>query len=565
MPTTQLFTQPFSTNIRTISGLVNFVAQDDYVILCDTSTGSVQIELPTIPANYWSAQWRISVVDASYNASVNPITITAPTGFSINGQSSATIISNGAGYIIMVSNNLNYSALYSGVISGTTSVGLIPISNAGLLALVNAGTISAGQFYFVNDVSNVSFANGEGVAVQGIKVNGYTTIEGSGSFFNADYQAIGNYSGVSNYVNNVGIWSASAPPSFVQYSIVIYNNLHYQNNTGTWGSTTPNLDAVNWSVLAKSKTNGYILVQDSVKYDILNNVVVYRADEKNNEVDRYVSGGFDSLVNFQWGRDVVKNNKLRGNSLMKTTNSFCSFNGNILENGILQDETGYSLTSAGAYNGNTIIEGASVTMLLSVSAPIGNGRNAGTIANNHFGNGVTIRFTEVGSGISFTSNTMEVVNSNLGNLTTSISNKRCVSGFSNFERIILCDNSANSYVKNYILTIDTKYANENNWVGIFIMRNTADVIRFITNLPTNHPCTFYAEQGSSPFAFAQFLIRPLSATATDVILGASNQFTTTPLPATYGIANSTTNQGADFMVIQKQGTINQAINYTSIL
>lgn len=566
-----LFSQPYPNTIRTISGVLNVVSNDDSVLWCDTSSGAVVIELPTIPTNYWSTQWRIYVVDKTYNASVNSITINAPVGFTINGQSSAVITSNGAGYVIMVSSNTNYAGLYSGVISGTTTTQLINITNAGLLALATAGTIGAGQFYFVTDVSNVSNTNGEGVAVQGIKVNGYSTILGSGSFFNADYQNVGNYSAVSNYVNNVGIWTSPTPlpfvppPSFVQYSIVIYNNLHYQNLTGTYGSTTPDLDAVNWVLLPKSKTNGYILVQDAVKYDILNNVVVYRADDKNNEVDRYVSGGFDSLLTFQWGRNVVKNNKLRGNSLMKTTNSYCSFDGNILENGILQDATNYKLVSAGAYNGNTIIEGASVTMLFSASAPIGNGRNAGTIANNHFGNGVTIRLTEIATGVSFTGNTMEVLNCNLGNLTTSISNKRCVSGFSNFERTILCDSSVNSYVKNYILTIDTKYTNENNWVGIFIMRNTTDVIRFITNLPTNHPCTFYAEQGSTPFAFAQFLIRPFSATAPDVILGASNQFTTSPLPATYGIANTTTNQGADFIVIQKQGTINQAINYTSIL
>lgn len=556
---TQLFEQSFSTNIRTISGLVNFVAQDDYVILCDTSTGAVQIELPTIPPNVWSAQWRISIVDASFNASVNPITITAPIGYSINGQNSASIVSNGAGYVIIVSNNTNYAGLYGGVISGTTSVGLINITNAGLLALITAGTISAGQFYFVNNVSNVSFANGEGVAIQGIKVNGYTTIEGSGSFFNADYQGVGSYTGVSNYVNNVGIWSATAPPSFVQFSITIYNNLHYQNLTGAWG-TAPNTDVVNWVLLPKSKTNGYILVQDSVKYDVVNNVVVYRADERNNEVDRYVSGGFDSLAIFQWGRDVVKNNKLKGNSLMKTTNSYCSFNGNILENGTLQDATGYNLTSAGAYNGNTIIEGASVTMLFSASAPIGNGRNAGTIANNHFGNGVTIRFTEVGSGVSFSTNTMEVVNSNLGNLTASISNKRCVSGFSNFERILLANNTPLSYWKNFILTIDTKYTNENNWVGIFYLRDTADVINFIVNLPTNHPCTFYSEIGSFPTA--KFRIVGVGGASTDCILGASNQFAGS---GNYILSNVSTNQGAEFIVIQKQGTINQAINLTKLI
>ena len=554
---TQLFQQSFSTNIRTISGLVNFVAQDDYVILCNTSTGAVQIELPVIPPNFWSAQWRISIVDASFNASVNPITITAPTGYSINGQNSASIVSNGAGYVIIVSNNTNYAGLYSGVISGTTSVGLINITNAGLLALVSAGTISAGQFYFVNDVSNVSFANGEGVAVQGIKVNGYTTIEGSGSFFNADYQGVGNYSGVTNYVNNIGIWTSSTPapfvqpPSFVQFSIVIYNNLHYQNLTGTWGSTTPDLDNVNWVLLPKSKTNGYILVQDAVKYDILNNVIVYRADERNNEVDRYVSGGFDSLVNFQWGRNVVKNNKLRGNSLMKTTNSYCSFDGNILENGILQDATNYKVVSAGAYNGNTIIEGASVTMLFSASAPIGNGRNAGTIANNHFGNGVTIRFTEVATGVTFATNTMEVLNCNLGNLTTSITNKRCVSGFSNFEAILqfpLHWKAPNQ------LKIDASYVNQYNWVGVFYLRDIPDFMDEIDGLPTNHISTFYVFNSG---VTELFQINAISTATALQIVGNSIFFPT--IPQNYGFTQR--NNGNDYFQMQKSGNLNQVVNY----
>jgi hypothetical protein len=203
-------------------------------------------------------------------------------------------------------------------------------------------------------------------------------------------------------------------------------------------------------------------------------------------------------------------------------------------------------------------------MLFSASAPIGNGRNAGTIANNHFGNGLTLRLTEVAIGISFSTNTMEVLNCNLGNLTASISNKRCVSGFSNFEATLYCGLGANSYWKNFILTIDTKYVNENNWVGIFTLRDVPDKVSFIVDLPTNHPCTFYCDPLSSPYAFIGFLIVGLASASNDCILGASNQFPIA-LPQVYQVKNKTTNQGADFMVIQKQGTINQAINYTSIL
>lgn len=557
-----LFEQPYATNIRTISGIVNEVTQDDYVLLCDTSSSPVVLNLASIPVNYWSTQYKLFVVDSGNNASSNSITINAPTSFTINGQPSASITVNGAGYMITISSNTNYAGLYSGVISGTTSIGLINITNASLIALVNAGTVSAGQFYFVTDVANVDFASGEGVAVQGIKVGGSTTVNGSGTFWNADYQGVGDYSGVPSYANNVGIWSTSIPASFVIGSVAIYNNLHYLNQTGTWGSA-PSGDAINWLPLGKAKTNGYILEQDEVKYDLLNNVVVYRADKRNNEVDSYTNGGDNSIVLFQWGRDVVKNNKVKGNSLMKTTNSWCSFDGNILENGTLTDTTIYNILGAGSYNGNLINNGASVTMALSGSKPIGNGRNAGTVSNNRFSEGVTIRFTEIATGVTFGSNVMEVVNSNLGNLTASVTNKRCVSGFSNFEATVLADNSGSSYWKAFVLNFDTNYTNEFNWVGIFYLLRTADSIHEIVDLPTNHPCTFYTAVGSLGSNAKFLIISKGLVTTSNQIVGANNQFPT--LNINYLLTEYTTTVGAEFIVIQKVGTINQAINYTQIL
>jgi hypothetical protein len=63
---------------------------------------------------------------------------------------------------------------------------------------------------------------------------------------------------------------------------------------------------------------------------------------------------------------------------------------------------------------------------------------------------------------------------------------------------------------------------------------------------------------------AKFLIVGKSIVTTDGIVGALNQFPS-GANVNYSLTTFTTNQGADFMVIQKQGTINQAINYTSIL
>jgi hypothetical protein len=551
-----LFEQPYATNIRTITGATNLVTQDDYVLLCDTSSAPVGVQLASIPTNFWSTQYKLFVVDSGNNASSNSITITAPIGFTINGQPSASIIVNGAGYMITISSNTNYAGLYSGVISGTTSIGLINITNANLIALVNAGTVSAGQFYFVTNVSNVDSASGEGVAVQGIKVNGVTTVEGSGTFWNADYQGVGDYSGVPSYANNVGIWSTNPPASFVVGSVAIYNNLNYLNISGLWGSA-PSGDVANWQLLGKAKTNGYILEQDNVKYDLLNNIVVYRADKRNNEVDSYTSGGDNSLLLFQWGRNVVKNNKVKSNSLMKTTNSWCSFDGNILDNGTLTDTTIYNVAGAGSYVGNLIDSGASVTMQLLTAPfkPVGNGRNAGTVSYNRFSEGVTIRFTEIASGVTFSKNVMEVINCILGNLTASISNKRCVSGFSNFEVTI----RKPPYWKapNQLL-INPNYASEYSWVGIFYMENYETAIVEIEGLPTNHPCTFLVAPTSLP-TFVLWFITDIATAQTNplTIVGSSTYITV----STNNVMNFKTN-GNNFIVIQKSGNLNQVVNFS---
>lgn len=524
-----LFEQPFATTIRTISGIVNEVTQEDYVLLCDTTSSPVVLDLASIPTNYWSTQYKLFVVDSGNNASSNSITINAPLGFTINGQPSASIIVNGAGYMITISSNTNYAGLYSGVISGTTSVGLVNITNAGLLALVSAGTVSAGQFYFVTNVSNVDYASGEGVAIQGIKVNGTTTVEGSGTFWNADYQGVGDYSGVPSYVNNVGIWSPSPniPASFVNGSVVIYNNLNYINISGTWGSA-PSGDAVNWLLLGKSKTNGYILEQDVVKYDIINNVIVYRADKRNNEVDSYTNGGNNSIAKFQWGRDAVKYNKVIGNSLMLCTNSWANFSGNVLENATFTDTTPY------------------------------NALGSGTISYNRFGEGANITFTRINTGISFTNNVMEVVTSDLKIVSTSIQNKRCVSGFSNFEVILTYPLHWKSATKQ--LKIDASYVNQYNWVGVFYLRDFPDYCIEIDGLPTNHPSTFLVDPLSAFSPFLWFITDIATAQTNPLRIVGSSTFVT--VSSNNGIAKHT--NGNDFAVIQKAGNLNQVVNFNAM-
>lgn len=94
---------------RKVSGDVA-VDNSDVVLLCDTTTLACTINLASIPSNKWSTQYKLYVKDDSNNASVNNITIVAPTGFKVNNQSSVVLSSNGACAKITITSNLDYLA-----------------------------------------------------------------------------------------------------------------------------------------------------------------------------------------------------------------------------------------------------------------------------------------------------------------------------------------------------------------------------------------------------------------------------------------------------------------------
>lgn len=360
-----LFEQTYNNNIRTISGLINVPFQDDSVLECDTSTGAVGVQLQDIPANKWNTIWKLYIVDKSGNASVNNITVTAPAGYLINGVSSFVINSNNATLIIRVSSNTNYAGQYSATILGSgynliedegtplparttlnfvggavtvtdsggktivtiSGGGLISLTNAQMSNLINTSTVSVGQFYLITDAG---FTDG-GVIVQGTTTNS-VTINGSGIFYNADYQAIGNYSGVAGFNSALGLWSI-VPQAVVIGDCVVYDNQNYKNLTGVWG-TAPSSDAVNWQLLPKSSTTGYIIAIDRVKYDVGLSVITYREDVLGNEVDLVISGGNNSLINFQWGRGLACiGNKVLSGGIMNCTNSYAVFQFNTVIGG----------------------------------------------------------------------------------------------------------------------------------------------------------------------------------------------------------------------------------------
>lgn len=425
-----MYSQQYQNPTRIVSGTVN-VNNDDVVLGCNTSAGAVILNLGAIPANRWNTVWKLYVVDSSNNASVNNITINAGSGQTINGASSLVISTNGGGALIRILTNTSFIATLSSGAGGgggyntvqdegsplpqrttidfvgagvtatdngsktivTISGGgasVTTVSNAQLNNLINTNAVVAGQQYLVTPVN---YVNGAGVLVTGTGTNSVSS-SGIGNFLNADYQKVGNYSGVSGFTAIIGIWD-STYPSFTVGDVVIYNNGHYKNLTGATG-TAPNVDTTNWVYLTPSVTNGYIAESDYVIYNSSPsvNAIVYREDKRENKVDLFVSGLNNTLIDFQWGRDLANKNVIQGSSIFAATNSNASFISNVLDSGRFYSTTTH--TDAGSFLSN-VITGNSI---FTVTDNKSNVRYNEVISNS------SVEVALIGVGAIFDSNTV---------------------------------------------------------------------------------------------------------------------------------------------------------------
>jgi hypothetical protein len=103
----------YTNNIRIVTG-TPVLFTDDSVLECDTTLGPVVINLLQIPANKWSTQWKLYVIDKSNNAGTNNITINAGAGQRINNSASITINTNNGYAMVRISGNLEFIATTSG-------------------------------------------------------------------------------------------------------------------------------------------------------------------------------------------------------------------------------------------------------------------------------------------------------------------------------------------------------------------------------------------------------------------------------------------------------------------
>jgi len=338
---------------RVITGLVNFVFNGDTILLCDTSLAAVSVTLLEIPNDQWNTTYKLYVVDNSNNAAVNNITIVAPVGFLINGAASLTISTNGGTALVTITSNTSYIGLLSSAGAGGGSISVlnqsvlissaatsmnfigiqasaiggaitiqnnfISLTNAALNVLIAANGLIPSQQYNITDAIFGNSIIPHNVYVTATS-NNSISIVGAGKFFNADYNGIGNYSGVVGYIGNLGVWTQTLVVAIG--NVCIWNNLQYVNLTGVNNALTPpSADAVNWQFLTYNITNGYIVNLDEINYDVTSNEIEYRKDILSNEVEAYQVGIRSSLNDFAWGNRNVVSNKVMQDSIFAICNT----------------------------------------------------------------------------------------------------------------------------------------------------------------------------------------------------------------------------------------------------
>jgi hypothetical protein len=271
--------------------------------------------------------------------------------------------------------------------------GVITVNNAALNTLINTNSVVAGQQYLVTPVN---FVNGSGVIVTGTGTNSVSS-NGIGNFLNADYQLVGNYSGVPGYTATIGIWD-SAYAGFTIGDVVIWNNKHYKSITGLTG-TEPNLDVANWLYLPPSITNGYISESDFVTYDsnALVNAIVYREDKRENKVQLHIKGLPNTLLDFQWGRNDSKKNIIYGTSIFGATNCQATIISTFMDAGEFYSSTNH--ITPGAFGSNTITSNAILRVIQNSGNVIANNvDSAGELFAQEVQNGADLTRNSVNSG-----------------------------------------------------------------------------------------------------------------------------------------------------------------------
>jgi hypothetical protein len=610
-----LFSTTYKNPSRVVSGTPQLFA-DDVVLLCNTSSSAVTINLLEIPADYWNTTWKLYVVDNSSNAGTNNITINAPSGYTINNQASVVINQNDGECVVRISSNTSFLAEFNyqttssaldvlnegvsisptttsmnfvGALVNATAVGnavtvtinginYISVTYSSLSSLISTNAVQIGQNYLISNAiflvntTDIYASENVPIMVKGIATNG-VSLEGSGIFLNADYQQDGDYSGVSGFVANIGVWTASLTP--VANDVCMWNNFHYKNLTGANGVANPNLDTTNWVLLSKSVTNGYIQEIDFILYNQDTNRIIFREDKRLNQVDKndsYGDDNYETFALFQWGNDNVQNNIVKGYSVFKNFNnlvigtpatppqsaifgntllhSYClleSNSGYFYNNNLERYSTVYIGNNLGTFDNNNLFNSRiTINDELEISCQINQNTLTNTIVDvvgscqrlfqfNQLNNSI-FDFTTMAGTIGYL-----ITNNANWNITLSDSvSGSCINGNSTLEWFLDFGDPTIWNSGTNTLTIPTGLQ---NIMGVYILQNTGGAsVQHIINLSTQFPTIFKSGNQNVTFRSRQVA----TATTNDIVSDQGNH--------NYNLVYRI--NGNDYITLIKNGTFN---------
>jgi hypothetical protein len=257
----QNVSQIFQNPERTISGTSNTVQAGDYILLCDTSLGVVDVELLEIP-NKFDREYKLYIIDISGNAATNNITVNAPAGHLINGDASVTIDKDNGSVILRFVKLNSYSAIGLGSDGSIDYVSDI-IRNANGLSLEVTGTGNGFSGSVpIHDVlhwellsthstidANWDFSLASGVSRNNIQknINGLVTIQFS---IQTDWGGgIDNTNFTETLFTLNSDWYNSLANNAIDTSFVVANGqLHTQDFIGN-GGTLDVIDDTIWPCL----------------------------------------------------------------------------------------------------------------------------------------------------------------------------------------------------------------------------------------------------------------------------------------------------------------------------
>jgi hypothetical protein len=177
--------------------------------------------------------WELLIVDYSNNAATNNITITAPTGFKINGAQSLVINTNGGSALVKIVNNTNFIATLSQANTGSGDSTPYFYSRKNLQTIgTYYATVAAGVRSVLSGADAGAFDSKVESGITGMTLATGVWTVGTTGYYDVCAKMVTriNSTDVDSNLNDAGTgyWVTLAPldggEGFISIAIIIYRN-----------------------------------------------------------------------------------------------------------------------------------------------------------------------------------------------------------------------------------------------------------------------------------------------------------------------------------------------------